>query len=238
MPRGKISQRSGGKLVDTWTYEYQGVEEPLADDADVDAVRHLHAKGIKVPIKLILHKKFKESERPPLETKEVWFSVECDKPKFSVSGPDIEALRASMWEHLDKHFAVRWERYFKVNIGHAYTAVGLTFEYRDVEKGTAWDGSLLLREYEFSRGRIIRPWPGEFRDGQGKVMACIPATPENEAALKEFADRIHELRKRLADFLRPDQIMQTLANLSAVALLPQLTTDHHQSKEGSGEEDR
>ncbi len=220
MPRGKISGRSGGKLVDTWTYEYEGVENPPSEDADIDHVRFMMAKGIKISVKLFLHKKFKESVSPPLETKEVWFSVQCEKPEFKFSGSDIEALRAAMWEKLDEHFAVKWERYFKVRITPGYIAHGLSFEYSDVEKGVAWDGSLLLREYESSKGRIIRPWPGEFRDGNGKVMACIPATPENEAALKEFASRIHELRKRLADFLRPDAIMQTLANLSAIALLP------------------
>lgn len=220
MPRGKISSRSGGKLIDTWIYEYQGVEEPPAEDADIDAVRRMYAKGIKVEVKLFLNKKFKESIKPPLETKEVWFSVKCEKPEFLLSGSDIEALRAAMWEKLDAHFAVKWERYFKVRLGPSYTHCGMSFEYDHIEKGTAWDGSLLLREYEFRSGHVIRPWPGEFRDGNGKVMACIPATEENEAALKEFANRIRELRERLADFLRPEVIMQTLADLSAIALLP------------------
>lgn len=234
MPRGKISGRAGGKLIDTWYYQYEGVEmqeqtrktaaaeeEGLEADEAIQRDLRSSATQIKVAVKVFLHKKFQESDAPPLATKEVWFTVECEKPEFTLEGPDIEALRAAMWEKLDDHFKVKWERYYKVQMSPGYgSGYGLQFEYASIDKGTAWDGTLLMREYEYRNGRVIRPWPGEFRDGQGMLLACIPATPENTRYLQEFGERIGALRRVLADFLRPDVIMKTLMNLNSVGLLP------------------
>lgn len=228
-----------GKLIDTWHYQYEGVEVQDAGgradgastaEADEAIERDLRARAsqIKVPIKLFIHKKYADSDRPPQAVKEVWFSVTCEKPVVRIEGPDIEALRAAMWEKLDEHFKVKWERYYKVQISPGWgtgAGAGLQFEYTDVDKGTAWDGTLLLREHEFTNGRVIRPWPGEFRDGQGRILACIPNTKENTRALAEFADRIRELRRVLSGFLRPEVILQTLSDLSAIALLPKPAQD-------------
>lgn len=250
MARGKIAGRKGEKLLDTWYYQYVGVPKeveansPLDNDDDEarviepeddDEIRKAlwaQAGQVKVAINLYLHKKFEDSVTPPMATKEVWFSLKCEKPEFEVTGADIECLRVAMWEKLDAHFAIKWERYFKVQITPGYSGYGLNFEYTSVEKGTAWDGTLLLREFEYRNGRVIRPWPGEFRDGQGRVPACIPDTPENQRALEEFGARIHDLRRKLADFLRPDVIMNTLSNLSSIALL---SSSSNSSKHDDGE---
>ena len=67
---------------------------------------------------------------------------------------------------------------------------------------------------------MTKPWPGEFTDKNGKVVACIVASTENTKALEEFAERVNALRKKLADLLKPDNITLTLMNLSSNSLLP------------------
>jgi len=217
MPRGKISGRTSGKLVDTWTYEYQGIHNP---DDEHDSQR---VKGIKVAIELRLHKKFKESAEPPLETSSVWFTVTCQDPAIKLTGSDIESLRAAMWGQLDDRFKVRWEEYYLVQVSpqgpYEGMGSGLSYSYTRVEKGVAWDGTELMREYRAYKGFEIKPWPGAFTDKQGRVIACIPATEQNTQALERFAEGVTTLRKTLADYLRPEQIVQTLANLSSIPLL-------------------
>jgi hypothetical protein len=207
---------SKGKIVDTWYYQYDGVHESDSRDAQVEQ--------IKIPIEVRICKKYKDSDKPPLATKEVWFSISCNNPQFAVSGPDIEALRASMWEKLDTHFAVKWEPYCLVEVEHrapyAGLGSGLCFSYKDIERGVAYDGTLLMRTYEYSRGPVITPWPGKFKDDYDRVIACIPKTPENHNALKEFTARIDQLREALSDLIRPQHIMKTLQSLST--LLPAL----------------
>ncbi|AQH05842.1 hypothetical protein A9R05_43345 (plasmid) [Burkholderia sp. KK1] len=219
MARGKIG-RSKGKVVDTWYYEYQGLTTDEGASDDVDASKRV--QGVKVEIRLVLHKEFESSDKPPLATKSVSFAVECDNPDFTLHGSDIEALRAAMWSKLDKHYAVKWENFYLVQIlrSHHWEGIGtgLAFSYKHIERGTAWDGTLLLRKYEHGRGSTIQPWPGEFRDKHGDVMACIPETKENTQALQEFAARIDALRGVLANFLRPESIMKTLHNLNSVGL--------------------
>jgi hypothetical protein len=224
---------SKGKLVDTWYFEYNGIpgEDPDRDPEDDEGGEEPKLKpapkveGIKVPIELRLHKKFADSAKPPQATKEVWFTVSCKNPVLSFTGSDIEALRCAMWAKLSKHFEVKWEDYFLVRIDHSrvYEGIGtgLTFSYDTIWKGTAWDGSLLLKQYRrFGSGNPeIRPWPGEFRDERGSVVACIPGTKENRAALEEFRKKIDLLRERLADYLRPDRIIETLLTLASIKLL-------------------
>lgn len=220
MARGKIGQ-SNGKLVDTWYYEYQGIPQVALEEEE--QAKPAMVTGIKVVVCLYIHKKFKASNKPPLEAKEVFFTVECKEPKFSLTGTDIEVLRAAMWEHLDEHFSVKWELNFLVRIDdrkpYEGSGTGLVFSYSTVWKGTAWDGSLLLKEYKY-RDTIISPWPGEFTDQNGNVIACIPYNDENKEALEAFSKKIEQLREFLASFLRPEQIMKTLANLGGIPFLP------------------
>jgi hypothetical protein len=228
MPRGKISSSPGkGALVATWHYEYKGIpQDEVAEDPEEDRKPSpKKVKGIKVEVELRLHKKFADSADPPLAVREVWFTLTCKNPKISFEGSDIEALRVAMWDRLDKQFEVKWEDYYLVQIRpeNAYTGIGtgFVFFYSTVYKGTAWDGTLLLREWDrYQSKEIIKPWPGEFTDKNEKVIACIPATKENREALEEFRKRIDLLREKLADYLRPDIIEQTLLQMSRLRLLP------------------
>jgi hypothetical protein len=146
-----------------------------------------------------------------------------------------------MWDLLSDKYRTKWETYYLVEIKpeHVYEGIGtgFTFGWDEVEKGVAWDGSLLLRQHRNYGGTVISPWPGEFRDKNGKVMACIPGTPENLRALREFRDRIDALREKLADFLRPDVIQQTLSNLSGNNLLPPVTPPSSTTEKESGKDD-
>jgi len=96
---------------------------------------------------------------------------------------------------------------------------GLEICYDNVYKGTTFDGKNLLRRWK-GHDFKISVWPGAFKDDSGKVVACIPANEENRQALKEFCRRVDVLRDKLAEFLRPDVIMQNLAHRSGCPLLP------------------
>ena len=53
----------------------------------------------------------------------------------------------------------------------------------------------------------------------GKVVACIPATDANDEPLQRFGAGIDGMRKKLADYLKPGTILQTLANLGSIPML-------------------
>ena len=216
------NEGSGGKLLDTWIYEYKGITE-YDNGPEGETRKTVESKKVEVELRLI--KKFSDSAQPPLATKEASLTVVCKEADIKLTGTDVEALRVAMWAKLDKRYEVKWERYYLVRIEPAtsYEGIsnGLTFSYDWVEKGIAWDGTLLLKERpRFSNGDRISPWPGTFKDKNGKVMACIPETEANTKALREFRDRIDALRERLAAFLKPDVILNTLAELSTNKLLP------------------
>ena len=202
--------KSSGRLVDTWYYEYKGIEGKDCEEGDV--------KEIKVPIEVRIGREFKNSTAPPKEVKEVWFTISCENPSFTLLGPDIEALRADMWSKLDKNFATKWERWYLIEIDHRSPyeglGTGLCFSYEDIEKGVAFDGSLLMRE--FRHGYVVKPWPGEFVTRDNRILACIPATKSNKKALEEFTSRIDKLREHLAELVRPANILKTLSTLSSI----------------------
>lgn len=220
------------RVVDTWVYEVKDVEIermqhiPKEDREEGDEKAIVTRERItnrKVTCELRMEKKTTQSNLPPHPTQEVKFELVCEELKFKLEGTDIEALRAAMWSKLDKKFEIEWHRYYLVQVKreHVYggDGIGLEFSYNDVYKGITWDGKLLMRKWDY-RDEKISVWPGSFKDEAGKVMACIPATDANREALKEFARRIDVLREKLADFLRPEKIDQTLANLATLALLP------------------
>jgi len=232
------NEGSGGKLVDTWIYEYDGVKPKVdttsTDDGPDEQVQHT-VKGIKVSVELRLIKKFSESDKPPQPTKEVWFRVVCKEAGIKLEGTDVELLRKVMWGHLDARYAVKWEEYYLVQIEHQrpYDGIGtgISFGYERVQKGTAWDGTLLLRKDHWAAGRTITIWPGEFQDKAGNALACIPATGANHDALIGFSMQVDKLRKSLAELLRPAKIMATLASLSSAPLQLSIPTDDPAERE-------
>lgn len=84
------------------------------------------------------------------------------------------------------------------------------------------DGDVLLREYnthrDFNNRWKISPWPEQYRDNSGKVVACIRATKENVGALEAFAEKLRDLTKTLANFVAPENIEETLAQITSGSL--------------------
>ncbi len=230
------------KVIDTWIYKVKDVTidrmvwvEPegrkpghwVEDTRDhEDKFERTKEKVVNkvVKIELRLEKTSTQSEEPPHPTETVKFELVCDELDFKLEGTDIEALRATMWGMLDKQFEVKWERYYLVEIVPARMwggadGTGFELRYHDVYKGTTWDGKLLMKKWE-GHEQKIKIWPGAFKSEGGKVLACIEANETNREALKQFGKRIDLLREKLAEFLRPETILQTLTNLAALKLLP------------------
>jgi hypothetical protein len=200
-----MQNKTNGKLIDTWHYRGE-------DEQTVPILVKLFKRTDRDSFGRRRNDKPKSSERPVYATQQVWFEVSTENPKIVLEGTDVEVLRDAIFGRLDKHFAVKWERYYKVTIrtDRPYTGLGTGFclEYYDVEKGTTWDGRLLLRE----RGRRhdyqdkITEWPGEFRDNRGNLEACIPATPMTEEGLRIFTEQITTLRGKMREFIEPTKI--------------------------------
>lgn len=200
-----------GKVVDTWYYE--------RDDKTRVAVPVCMTKQSR-------DDKWLEDNtrnKPPFETLNVGLYVDLDGE--TIEATDVEALRAAVWAKLDEKYGIKWERYYLVQISpeRVYRGLGkgFTVSYDDVEKGTTWDGRLLMREYKH-RGFHVSPWPGEFKDDRGRVQACIPATETNRKGLEEFCQQIETLQGMLRKFLEPARIEQVRANLAKFPLLPKV----------------
>ena len=233
------------RVIDTWIYKVKDVEFETRefveredkdygrDDRDESEKFEMKKQRVKnkiVTIEVRLIKKTSQSEEPPHLTEDVRFEVYCAELDLHIKGTDIELLRAAVWEHLDKKFAIKWEQFYLVEVAEnrpwgGSDGTGILFEYDTVWRGTTWNGKFLFKKYESNEFKI-KTWPGEFTDKGGKVIACIPATEPNKLALEEFVRRMNEMRKVMANYLRPERILQTLANLSGtMPFLPALTSD-------------
>lgn len=205
--------KTSGKVVDQWCWVRPDGGKVLID---LRLVKRQDESNI-----LVQGTTREDRNKPPYPTIGTEFYVEMDDPQLYVKGTDCEAIRRTVFSALDKRYAIQWEKYYLVEIRpeRPYHGLGSGFclTYSDIEKGTTFDGKELKREYSYHRREYsyhVEPWPGEFRDREGKVQACIPATPENEKALKEFTRRIEELREAMKKFLSPELIQQTLADLA------------------------
>lgn len=211
-----------GVLVDTWVYDAAySVEKdaPEADGEDEGKTRERKTRKVEVELRMI--KEFDQtSTSPPYATKGVKFTLTCKDLGISFEGTDVEILRKAMWEKLDAKYQIDWKRWFLVRVERAHhyedPGAGMTFSYAWIERGVAFDGSVLMRRrnrytrYDYE----ITAWPQQFKEQNGRTVACIEATPENEAALDEFGRRIDEMRKQLAEFVKPDAIRETLSSLA------------------------
>jgi len=228
------------KLVDTWTYKVKDVEiERLdyvpcdedervggvdeRDEADKTKLRKERIRNKLVTVNVYMDKQTEQSEEPPHPLHSVALKVECPELNLRLEGTDIVALKEAMWSMLDDKFAITWEEYYLVEVNRTRVyggdGTGLEITYDNVYKGTTFDGKNLLKQWKGHDYRIS-VWPGAFKDEHGKVKACIPANEDNRKALKEFCRRVDVLREKLAEFLRPEVIMENLANLSGFSLLP------------------
>ncbi|MBG6083086.1 hypothetical protein [Rubrivivax gelatinosus] len=227
-----------GALIDTWYWKYQGVDSDLSahlkgEERDLEddgngprqdrRPQLVKEQVVKIEVRLL---KELADEQVPRTVRAVEFAVVCPALGIRLQGTDIEALRVALWSKLESIHAIRWERWYLVQISPASSYVGdietgFCLSESTIYRGVARDGTALMRERP--RGRNYAEWryglwPGEYQDRNGHVMACIPATEANERSLEEFRARIRELRCRLSELVRPEVILQTLANLSGVGL--------------------
>jgi hypothetical protein len=228
-----------GALIDKWTWKYKGVEDELSahlrgEEEEPDGPKGMSKsddrrkmliadKHVELEVRML---KTYTDEQLPRTVKAVEFSVTCAELGIELIGTDIEVLRQAAWAKLEKQFKIKWETYYLIQIAHAQAfvgdfEVGFSLSQNTIYRGVTHDGSVLMREYE--RGRTFgpwryAPWPGEYQDKGGHVIACIPATDKNDRALNEFRARIRELQERLSDLVRPEEILATLENLAATGL--------------------
>lgn len=233
-----MARTSNGKglLIDIWHWKYQGVESELAANlrgekdgndplSNPEPAKADLVKDQIVPIEVRMLKNFDE-ENLPRTVKAVEFTVSCKPLGINLQGTDLEVLRQALWAKLEKEFEIHWETYYLVQIAGARSykgdfEIGFALSQNTIYKGAAKDGTILMREYDRNRTSSpwrYKPWPGEYQDKGGHVLACIPATKENDKAMDEFRARIQELQKRLSDLVKPKNILSTLANLAKVGL--------------------
>lgn len=225
-----MKSETGGKKVAEFVFAYKGPETqraPEGEHAEPDDERPAPAAKLiadqKCKIVVYLVSKLKETDSPPHETGESHFRLECDAPKMRLEGTDIELLRKEAFGRCDEHYRTKWEPYYIVEVRRVGFSNGygtdIDFCYRECWKGTAHDGTLLLKDRHWGhREEKIEAWPGEFRDREGKVIACIPKTPANKVSLEQFTAKIDQIRDALAAMLRPENIMFTLLNQDRLAL--------------------
>lgn len=230
-----LPQHTRGKLVDTWTYAYRGVAEEFGADEEE---RQILVQDKKVEFKVYLVKDQKPAQEPPHITSGVRFRVECETPCLRLEGTDLEVLRQEAFARCDSHYATKWEKWYLVEImpmaPYQGLGAGFTLQYRDVERGVAWNGKILLKDREWNARRYeekITDWPGEFKDQGGHVLACIPATKANTQALVEFTRRIHLLREALQKMITPEKIQTTLSQLGSLTLLPASPHEDEEKKD-------
>jgi hypothetical protein len=239
-----MARQSNGKgtLVDTWYWDFPGIDlvgslgHPEADEDEGNAHERAKklVKGQKIPVEVRILKHYTGEGGAQQTPKAVEFSVSCPALNLSATGTDIEALRVAMWSMLEKTYKIQWERYLIVAIGNAHgfqatVETGFALGTSSVWKGVAPDGTIILREFDHGGNRFsnykYRPWPGEYSNKDGNVLACIPATEKNEAAIEQFRASILTLKERLQELVKPEQILQTLENLSNIAMLPAPSDD-------------
>lgn len=222
-----------GLLIDTWHWRHVGLVDQLAsglrgeDDDPVDGpgetVKLEKDQILNLEVRLL--KEF-DSTALPRPVNAVKFVVICKEIGLRLQGTDIESLRQAAWSKLEKEYEIKWEEFYLISIASARSfkgdyETGFALGQNTIYRGVTKDGNVLMRERDKSKYHSAwkyAPWPGEYVEKNGDVLACIPATKANDVALREFRERIRELQDRLAELVKPEKIVQTLANLSGLGL--------------------
>ncbi|MEP5729629.1 MAG: hypothetical protein ABJL67_09645 [Sulfitobacter sp.] len=205
MARGDLSKSPGkGKKIDTLSYEV----------VEVDGF-----ESVRLSIDVFMSKDFGHSDSAPKPVTGASFSLLCKGER--VEGTDINACITAMRSKLDRRFAIKWTRWLKVSIEKSRLydvsgGTGIELQWKEVERGKAFDGSDLMRCINLHGNKTwrIEPWPEYFKNRSGKTLACIESTEENIAALVEFKAKIDQMRAVLADFVSPENIDDTLRLIS------------------------
>ena len=207
-----------GKVIDSWVYKVKDVEleqlehvpeEERREGAPPKIARERVVNRI-VNVEIRMEKTTVQSEEPPHPLDTVKLYAVCKELHIGIEGTDVELLRSVMWSMLDARFEIKWARYFLVKVDkqrvYSGTGTALAVSYDDIYRGVTHDGKLLMKIWKHGSTYKIEKWPGEFKQADGNVLACILATQANEDALREFVRRTDLLREKMQEFLRPDKI--------------------------------
>lgn len=209
MARGQLSRSPGnGKKIATFPFDVE-------QEVDGKVVTK------KVEINAYMQSRYKEDSEPPKMVTATQFYLECEGEQEY--GTDLNACLKAMRGKVDRKYRIQWQKWLLVRVSpsriHTGMGTGCELSWTDIERGETLDGSVLMREYntygDFNNRWKISPWPDVYKDARtGKTVACVPATPENEAALEQFAQKLRELTKTLSEFVAPDRIEETLAMIA------------------------
>lgn len=231
------------KLIDTWYFDYHGYREPWMDaerkpDEDFFFEKPPKVQEGKIKVEVRLKKVYENSRTPPQALKSTALIAECAALNISVTATDIESLRKSILARIDERFAIDWKPYLLVEViperPYHGEGAGFSFSYREIMKGVTQDGQLLMRIASETADHAWRvyAWPKAFKNQQGEPMACIEGNAENIAALQDFQRRILALKDRINEFLAPEAILDTLANINSNALLSPPAADEDDRMRG------
>lgn len=223
MARARVRNTpGGGSKIDTLYYD---AEQIVGNEADDEGFKRDKVIQKKVEIDLYMQKAFvTDTSKPtPASTKDIGFRLKCEETGDEVFGSDISVMIKDMRSKLDHRFRITWKRWFLVRIDpvrvHRASGSGLELSWEDIERGEAYDGSILMRKYNAyadvnSSHWIVSKWPENFIE-RGKMIAAIEATEENEALLNTARVQVDVLRNKLVELLGPKLIMETLHRLAA-----------------------
>jgi hypothetical protein len=223
MARARIRNTpGGGTKIDTLYYD---AEQVVGTEHDEEGFSRDTLIQKKVQIDLYMQKAFvTDTSKPtPASTKDIGFKLKCEETGDEVFGSDISVMIKDMRSKLDHRYRITWKRWFLVRIDpvrvHRATGSGLELSWEDIERGEAYDGSILMRKFNAyadvnSSHWIVSTWPENFIE-RGKMIAAIEATEENEALLNTARTQVDVLRNKLVELLGPKLIMETLHRLAA-----------------------
>lgn len=225
MAKARISQSPGkGSKIDTFHYDIKQVTEEEASISEDEEGSQERVINRKVAIDLYLVKQFNVDPElpPPAAVTDVSLRLHCAETNDEVIGTDLSAMLKDMRAKLDVRFRIEWKRWFLVRIdpARAYSGdgEGLLLSWEEIQRGVAYDGSVLQRRYQGYGGLHankwkVSTWPKNFIE-KGRMLAAIEATKENERALELAKEQISELRELLVQRVGPKLIEQTLNALT------------------------
>jgi hypothetical protein len=223
MARARVRNTpGGGSKIDTLFYD---AEQVVGTESDDEGGKRDKVIQKKVEIDLYMQKAFvTDTSKPtPASTRDIGFRLKCEETGDEVFGSDISVMIKDMRSKLDHRFRITWKRWFLVRIDpvRVFSAIGsgLELKWEDIERGEAYDGSILMRKYNSyadvnSSKWVVSTWPENFIE-RGKMIAAIEATEENEALLNNARVQVDVLRNKLVELLGPKMIMETLHRLAS-----------------------
>lgn len=207
--------RSGGKLVDEWTFR-----SPFKDK-----------RAPKLVVQISIDKTKQDR---------ITFLAHADCLGKDIADTDIEQLRqkveaALRFQH-DLLTGVPWEEWLEVEVrgrtkgGHGGSRESdLRITYRPLKRGIdpASGEHYVINSNEIAvpfpkpkkagvldEGEAVGPWRGMNRRESEAEYSYLPATPENIAALDELMGRLDTLRAKLSAFLGQEAVPESLGDLA------------------------